>query len=273
MVIDQMNPVLYKALVEGNVEDYKAVMPEEARRRQVTPKGNTVLHVAAIHGHKDLVEEILKEVEDDYDAAMSALLFAKNRRNESVLHCAAEKGYDGVVSVIFSAINKKPRGDVESGAVGRVREMIEMMDDVKDTALHKAVRMGYLKVVKLLIEEDPEFEYTANDAGETPIYIAAESQFSDCLEEMLNTCRKPTYGGPFRRNALHGAILSSISDGALSETEKSQLSFGSIHMDTTAIYDGAITPVGGSIRAMLNVLKSSIERLHGNDGKTLYNVE
>ncbi|XP_031102026.1 protein ACCELERATED CELL DEATH 6-like [Ipomoea triloba] len=216
MVLDQMNPVLYKAVVKGNVEDYHEAleqMPEEeARGRQVTPKGNTVLHVAAINGHKHLVEEILQ----DDDAAMS-LLFAKNNRNQSALHCVAEKGYAGVVSVIFSAIKKHK--DLES-AFGRVREMIEMKDDVKDTALHKAVRMGHLEVAKLLIQEDPEFEYPANDDGETPIYIAAELRFHDCLVEMLNTCKKPTYGGPLGRNALHAAILSGL--GNISKVKSTQ---------------------------------------------------
>ncbi|XP_019183787.1 PREDICTED: protein ACCELERATED CELL DEATH 6-like [Ipomoea nil] len=88
--------------------------------------------------------------------------------------------------------------------------MIEMCDEVKDTALHKAVRMGHLKVVELLVKEDPEFKYLANDAGETPIYIAAEMQFHDCLVEMLSTCTKPTYDGPLGRNALHASVLSGL---------------------------------------------------------------
>ncbi|XP_019183789.1 PREDICTED: serine/threonine-protein phosphatase 6 regulatory ankyrin repeat subunit B-like isoform X2 [Ipomoea nil] len=224
-----MNPVLYKAVVKGNVKDYHEAlrqMPEEARRCQVTPRGNTVLHVAAIHGHKDLVEEILDEVQDN-DAAMS-LLFAKNKRKESVVHCAAEKGYGGVVSVIFSAIKKHE--DVES-AGGRVREMIEMTDYVKDTALHKAVRMGHLQVVKLLVQEDPEFEYLANDDGETPIYIAAELQFHGCLEEMLNTCRNPTYGGPLGRNALHAAILSGFGYTKISKSVK--ILFWEYHIESS----------------------------------------
>ncbi|XP_019189184.1 PREDICTED: protein ACCELERATED CELL DEATH 6-like isoform X2 [Ipomoea nil] len=249
MVIHHMNPVLYNAVVKGNVEDYHEAlrqMPEEVIRFQVTPKGNTVLHVAAIHGHIDLVEQILEEEVQD-------LLFVRNNRYESALHCAAEKGYDGVVSVMFNAIKK--REDVESKG-GRVREMIEMRDSVKDTALHKAVRMGYLKVVKLLVEEDPKFVYLANDAEETPIYIAAESQFNDCLKEMLNTCKKPTYSGPWRRNALHGAILSGISDGPLSKAERSRLNYDYTDMDKTAIYDGTISPVGRLIWAVLNALRT-----------------
>ncbi|XP_031102027.1 serine/threonine-protein phosphatase 6 regulatory ankyrin repeat subunit B-like [Ipomoea triloba] len=179
MVIDQMNPFLYKAAVKGNVEDYHEAlrqMPEEeARRRQVTPKGNTVLHVAAIHGHKHLVEEILKEVEDD-DAVMS-LLFAKNNRNQSVLHCAAEKGYSR-------------RCEGHGFAQGRAN--------------------GVFEGGKVIGWRGSEFEYPANDDGETPIYIAAELQFHDCLVEMLNTCKKPTYDGPLGRNALHAAIISGL---------------------------------------------------------------
>ncbi|XP_031102681.1 protein ACCELERATED CELL DEATH 6-like isoform X1 [Ipomoea triloba] len=98
--------------------------------------------------------------------------------------------------------------------------MIEMWDGVKDTALHKAVRMEHLEVAKLLIEEDPEFEYLANDDGETPIYIAAELQFHGCLEEMLNKCIKPTYVGPLGRNALHAAILSGFGYTKISKSIK-----------------------------------------------------
>ncbi|XP_031102849.1 ankyrin repeat-containing protein At5g02620-like [Ipomoea triloba] len=229
--IDRMLPDLYKAAVKGKPDDYYEVlrrmesyktsgegyesddyyevlrqMEEVGVGRQVTPKGNTVLHVAALHGQKHFVERLLLDREDTYP-----MLLAKNHKNRTVLHCAAEKGHAEIVSVIINNVTKKA---VESG-VG-VREMIQMTDIVGDTALHKAVRMGHVEVVKLLIQEDCEFEYPPNDAGETPIYIAAESnredplleKYGECLVEMVQRFEKPSYGGPLGRNALHAAVLS-----------------------------------------------------------------
>ncbi|XP_031101574.1 ankyrin repeat-containing protein At5g02620-like [Ipomoea triloba] len=214
MAIDRMMPMaLYRAAVEGKEDDdddeyyFEALRQPAAGVTTTAYGGNTVLHVAALHGQKQFMDKILilAETEEDYHR-MSCMLLARNKNGETVLHCAAEKGYADIESLVISATKILYYKDVEIG-VG-VREMIGMMDNVKDTALHKAVRMGHLEVVKLLIQEDPEFEYFANDAGETPIYIAAELQFDECLVEMLNTCRKPTYDGPLGRNALHAAVLS-----------------------------------------------------------------
>ncbi|XP_031103940.1 protein ACCELERATED CELL DEATH 6-like [Ipomoea triloba] len=216
MGFDRMMPALYRAAVEGKHEDYYEALRQTAMTvadNQVTPSGNTVLHVAALHGQKQFVENIL---ETEEDRVASSMLFSRNNKDETVLQCAAEKGYADIVSLIITATKKYK--DVELG-VG-VTKMIGMRDKVKDTALHKAVRMGHLEVVKLLVKEDSEFEYHANDDGETPIYIAAELQFHGCLVEMLNTCKKPTYGGPLGRNALHAAILSGIGYTNISKSVK-----------------------------------------------------
>ncbi|XP_019183720.1 PREDICTED: ankyrin repeat-containing protein At5g02620-like isoform X2 [Ipomoea nil] len=229
--INRMLPDLYKAAVEGKPDDYYEALrrmesykpsgdggePDDyyevlrqmeadgVGRLQVTPTGNTVLHVAALHGQKHFVERLLADREDTYP-----MLLAKNHKNRTVLHCAAEKGHAEIVSVIINNVTKKA---IESG-VG-VRELIRMVDIVGDTALHKAVRMGHVEVVKLLVREDGEFEYPPNDTGETPIYIAAESNgedpllktYGECLAEMLERFEKPSYGGPLGRNALHAAVL------------------------------------------------------------------
>ncbi|XP_019183748.1 PREDICTED: ankyrin repeat-containing protein ITN1-like [Ipomoea nil] len=206
MRIPHMKPALYRAAAAGTLEDYrKALRVEGAEDCQVAPNGNTVLHVAVLHGNKHFVEQILEQ-QKAIVVASSSMLFARNNKNETVLHCAAEKGDADIVSALIKAI-KEYNEDLESG-VG-VIEMIHMTDDVKDMALHKAVRMGHLEVVKLLIEEDNGFLYPTNEFGETPIYLAAESHFLNCLEEILETCQNLSYVGPLGRNALHAAILSS----------------------------------------------------------------
>ncbi|PHU18701.1 hypothetical protein BC332_14396 [Capsicum chinense] len=83
-----------------------------------------------------------------------------------------------------------------------------MTDASGDTALHKALRSQHLDVVKLLVKEDPEFEFPPNHAQETPLYREAESGFQDALIVILKSCKKPTYAaGPSNRTPLHAAVI------------------------------------------------------------------
>lgn len=56
------------------------------------------------------------------------------------------------------------------------------------------------------MQSDAEFEFPVNKAGETPLYLALQLQSTKCLIEIFNNCTRPTYGGPFGRTALHGAV-------------------------------------------------------------------
>jgi hypothetical protein len=64
-----------------------------------------------------------------------------------------------------------------------------------------------------LISKDPNFSYSANDAGETPLYIAAERGFEDVLFQILDECKSPMHGGPLGRTALHAVVLRGITGG------------------------------------------------------------
>ncbi|XP_060182819.1 ankyrin repeat-containing protein NPR4-like [Lycium barbarum] len=180
-----MDPTLYKAAVEGNVQLMKTDVEVGC---QVTPQGNTILHLAALYGHFDLAREVL--------AVSPALLCRQNKKNETALHVAAKEGHTEVVRLLLS------------GAIGEAKEtLMRMTDDNGDTTLHKAVRKQHVEVVRVLVKEDPECEFPANKAGETPLFLAAESGFYDALVEILESCKTPTYAGPCHRTALHAAII------------------------------------------------------------------
>ncbi|VVA38834.1 PREDICTED: ankyrin [Prunus dulcis] len=59
-------------------------------------------------------------------------------------------------------------------------------------------------MVEILTKEDTEFSYSANDSGDTPLYLAAERGYCDLVFKMLETCKYPTYGG---RNEITRDIL------------------------------------------------------------------
>ncbi|PHT82585.1 hypothetical protein T459_15600 [Capsicum annuum] len=169
-----MEPTLYSAAMRGNIGDGDFILVDHLKRDeengyQVTPKGNTVVHVAALYGHSHFAAEVLK--------ITPALLRCQNKKNETALHIAANEGHTEVVP------------------------------------LHKAVRSQHLDVVKLLVKEDPEFEFPPNHAQETPLYLAAESGFHDALIVILESCKKPTYAaGPSNRTPLHAAVIQEHKD-------------------------------------------------------------
>ncbi|XP_059317482.1 ankyrin repeat-containing protein At5g02620-like [Lycium ferocissimum] len=199
-----MDPTLYNAAMKGNTNDGNFSLAEYLKRDeeigyQVTPKGNTIIHVAALRSHSDFVEEVLK--------ITPALLCHQNKRNETALHIAANEGHTEVVRVLLRIAGEKNYKET----------LMRMTNENGDTALHKAVRSGYVDVVKIILEkeEDPEYEYSANKTGETPLYLAAESGFLDILREILESCKNPNYAaGPFGRTPLHAAVVHQHSDCA-----------------------------------------------------------
>ncbi|KAI7981313.1 Ankyrin repeat-containing protein [Camellia lanceoleosa] len=193
-----MNPGLYRAAKEGNTVVLEQYVDQ--LEAQVTPNKNTVLHIAAQFGnsHKEGHSDIVK----------------------SLTECATSLDHDHVAIESGSEITKK---------------MLRATNDDGDTALHDAVRYRQLDfvrlkpfkprplpqpllrpkpdLVRLLIEEDPGFTYWANNAGESPLYIAAERGYHEVVSDILKTCRAPAYGGPAGRTALHAAVISNNEGG------------------------------------------------------------
>ncbi|KAL3506036.1 hypothetical protein ACH5RR_031418 [Cinchona calisaya] len=164
----------------------------------MTPKNNTVLHVAALFGNTKSVKVIL--------ALSSSLLLSRvNIRGETALHIAAKEGHLDIVHLLVETA-KTSQQVLESG-ITLVKEMLRITDKDEDTALHKAVRNRQCNVVKILAKEDPEFAFPPNKAGETPVYLAAEGGCNVCLSQILNICVSPAYDGPCGRTALHAAAI------------------------------------------------------------------
>ncbi|KAM3268577.1 hypothetical protein P3S67_031518 [Capsicum chacoense] len=190
-----MDPTLYNAAMRGNIGDANFLLADHLKRDEengyhVTPKGNTVLHVASLYGHSHFAAEVLK--------ITPAMLRCQNKKNETALHIAANEGHIEVVSVLLACVED------HNTKVKHTR----MTDASGDTALHKTVRSQHLDVVKLLVKEDPEFEFPPNHVQETPLYLAAESGFHDALINILESCNKPTYtAGPSNRTPLHAAVI------------------------------------------------------------------
>ncbi|CAL5395336.1 unnamed protein product [Camellia sinensis] len=221
-----MDPGLYRAAKEGNIVVLEQYVDQ--LESQVTPNKNTVLHIAAQFGNSQCVREILSK--------NSSLLNRQNAKGDTALHVAAREGHSDIVKSLIEYATSLDHDQVaiESGS-DITKKMLRATNDDGDTALHDAVRyrqpdLVRLKpfklrplpqpllrpkpdLVRLLIEEDPGFTYRANNAGESPLYIAAERGYLEVVSDILKTCRAPAYGGPAGRTALHAAVISNNEGG------------------------------------------------------------
>ncbi|PRQ19101.1 putative ankyrin repeat-containing domain, PGG domain, protein accelerated cell death 6 [Rosa chinensis] len=205
-----MDTKVFKEAREGNIDALRE--HSDYLHQILTPTKKTVLHVyIACVGSARLTEskELLKSAEAVREMLKMCqrLLLQPNESGDTVLHLAARHGRADIVGVLIQAA-KDWHGDLEEGITSKevcYQFLIRRRNEEKNTALHEAVRFNHLDVVKILTGEDPEFLYSANDAGETPVYMAAERGYRRLVFEILDTCTSSSYQGPDGLTALHVA--------------------------------------------------------------------
>ncbi|KAF3658595.1 putative ankyrin repeat-containing protein-like [Capsicum annuum] len=236
----------YPHLFSANLEKVEAghLKRDEENGYQVTPKGNTVIHVATLYGHSYFVREVLK--------ITPALLCCQNKKNETALHIVDNEGHTEVALVLLACLRDH-----------NTKEKLTSMTDASgDTALHKAMRSQHLDVVKLFVKEDSEFEFPPNHAQETPLYLEAESGFHDALINILESCKKPTHAaGPSNRTPLHAAVI---------QEHRVYLLAGSENDWTTAIHIAASEGYVYMINKLLNKFPDCWDMLNRNDQNALH---
>ena len=171
------------ACAEGPATEVQRLLeaPKDPQAREPGPKGCMGIHVAARHGHLDIVK-LLLEAGSDKDELMLADL--------TVLHVAAANGHLDVVRFLLEA-----RADQDASAIRGFKalhfaahqnhaDVLRMLleagtdkDVAKEdgsTALHISAQRGHSDVVQLLLEERADKEATTQ-AGATPLYEATQN--------------------------------------------------------------------------------------------------
>ncbi|XP_024045187.1 serine/threonine-protein phosphatase 6 regulatory ankyrin repeat subunit C isoform X2 [Citrus clementina] len=209
---------LYKAAVEGYIDQFRA--HASILDQILTPKENTILHIhitarppttklnsfwkiglnrKSAEDEGNFVGKILDMCPD--------LLWKANTKGETLLHIAARHGHADIAKDLIDECKKPHQNDPEKCAEAARMMLLAATNESKDTAFHEAVRHNQVDVVKLLTKEDPRVPYDANEAGETPLYLAAERGYKDVMKDILSTCKSPADHGPMGRTALHAAVF------------------------------------------------------------------
>ncbi|XP_047650440.1 ankyrin repeat and SAM domain-containing protein 1A isoform X4 [Phacochoerus africanus] len=149
----------------------------------VDSTGYTPLHHAALNGHKDVVEVLLRN---------DALTNVADCKGCYPLHLAAWKGDAQIVRLLIhqgpshTKVNEQNALEIkELKKYGPFDTYLNAKNNDNETALHCAAQYGHTEVVKVLLEEltDPTMR---NNKFETPLDLAALYGRLDVVKMLLN---------------------------------------------------------------------------------------
>ncbi|KAK1586991.1 hypothetical protein Q3G72_008339 [Acer saccharum] len=161
---------VYSAAADGEINKFQ--QHAGVLDQILTPNDNTILsiHITArqppssrISQNMNFMREILGKCPE--------LLWKANKKGKTLLHMATRHGHADVSKYLLEECKKPYQNDQEL-AIKATRQMLQMINEAKDTALHEAVCYNHIDVVQLLTEEDGDLPYDSNIAGETPLYLA-----------------------------------------------------------------------------------------------------
>ncbi|KAF5745959.1 hypothetical protein HS088_TW06G00124 [Tripterygium wilfordii] len=190
---EYMNIELQKAATKDNVDKFKKLLDELSKKRDqtmpsifetVSPFHNTLLHIASFHGSKNIVELI---------ALRSPPTLKKtNLRGETALHTAAKAGKSDIVLSLRELQKKSACSDDDED-----QNLFKMSNVDGNTALHEALINGHHdKWVIDLINADPDVSFCVNKEGKSPLYLAAEAGYIDCVKAMMESEAYKRYTWP-----------------------------------------------------------------------------
>ncbi|TVU26188.1 hypothetical protein EJB05_28724, partial [Eragrostis curvula] len=204
-----MCPSLYHAVHRGRTEEVMAlllqqhgaaghdqrkgiVQHERCDILEASAEGNTVLHVAAEHGHDDLIRELHLRFREK-----TGLLSCRNSALDTPLHRAARAGHAKAVAVLIQLTEE--RGE----------SILDCKNEAGDTALHLAARHGHGAAVEVLVSAAAATASELNNAGVSPLYLAVVSGSVQAVRAIVTSCRDASPAGPGSQNALHAAVFQS----------------------------------------------------------------
>ncbi|XP_050268326.1 ankyrin repeat-containing protein At5g02620-like isoform X3 [Quercus robur] len=125
----------------------------------------------------------------------------------SVLHVAAISGKVQIARRIL-AIDSQPSLLCEKNRKGGAKkELLEMENLEKNTALHEAIKNDHYDIMQLLINEDRGLTSLTNNAGESPLFLAVDRGFYDIAIHILEAVPECSNVGRKSMNVLHAAVI------------------------------------------------------------------
>lgn len=215
--INYMAQGIYMVATQGNINAFNALILAQGRAvsvlTEITPQGNTILHLAAVYGHSQLLDRIINHEErvlgiprlvpNNYQR----LLLRPNSKGDLPLHVAAAAGHAPAVVVLINHINQLPLGMQIFLGEGRqvdVGDVWVVQNNEGNTALHLALKANHQQVALLLVGLDQRVSFVPNEERASPLYMAAEAGDALLVGQMLNQPATRFEG----KSVVHAAIKS-----------------------------------------------------------------
>ncbi|XP_010522610.1 PREDICTED: protein ACCELERATED CELL DEATH 6-like [Tarenaya hassleriana] len=214
--VHSMDPRTYKAITKGNIEEFETILQdiEVPVLGRVTPEGNSILHLAAIYGHTNLVVHIIVyelRIVNNWEPipqSYQGLLVRPNFNGDLPLHVAAAAGHASVVDTLIEFLTKLPvemkivlRGPSKVG----VRDYSIVQNNTGNTALHLAMKAKHEAVARNLVAQDRRTPFILNNEEVSPLFMAAEAGNVLLVTRMLQSPVHVSFEG---KSAVHAAIKS-----------------------------------------------------------------
>ncbi|XP_062247246.1 ankyrin repeat and SAM domain-containing protein 1A-like isoform X3 [Platichthys flesus] len=173
---------LHHAALNGHSEVVEALLRNEALTNIADNKGCYPLHLAAWKGDEHIVKLLV------HQGPSHPRLNEQNNDNETPLHCAAQYGHFQVVRLLLEELTDPT-----------------MRNNKFETPLDLAALYGRLEVVKLLLCAHPNL-LSCNTKKHTPLHLASRNGHLSVVEVLLDAGMDINYETE-KGSALHEAAL------------------------------------------------------------------
>ncbi|XP_041712219.1 ankyrin repeat and SAM domain-containing protein 1A isoform X5 [Coregonus clupeaformis] len=173
---------LHHAALNGHSEIVEALLRNEALTNIADNKGCYPLHLAAWKGDQQIVRLLI------HQGPSHPKLNEQNNDNETPLHCAAQYGHTQVVRLLLEELTDPT-----------------MRNNKFETPLDLAALYGRLEVVKLLLTAHPNL-LCCNTKKHTPLHLASRNGHLAVVEVLLAAGMDINYETE-KGSALHEAAL------------------------------------------------------------------
>ncbi|THG19685.1 hypothetical protein TEA_024965 [Camellia sinensis var. sinensis] len=179
---NSMDAAIYRAAIAGDIHGLTTALqqdPELNLVKQLTPRDDTILHIAARLGHHHLVKPIQSRCPD--------LFKSKNCNDDHPLHLAAAGGH---LSIVESLITNAFQFAISSGrateaGVQEVLNVIKGQNKQGNTPLHMAVKDHRYEVALSLFLRAASRSCFPNLEKKSPLSMAAEAGYQELFELMM----------------------------------------------------------------------------------------
>ncbi|KAF5960042.1 hypothetical protein HYC85_001251 [Camellia sinensis] len=176
-----MEAAIYRAAVAGDIDGLTTALQHDSELNllsQLTPRDDTILHIAARLGHHHLVEPIQSRCPDYFKRS--------NYNFDHPLHLAAAGGHlsmvESLITIAFQfAISSRQETEEE------LKQILNWKNNQGNTPLHMAVKDHQYEVALFLVRRAGSLLNSClpNLEKKSPLYMAAEAGHQELFEVMM----------------------------------------------------------------------------------------